>query len=39
MVMKMVDNKNNKVLEVCEVFNLMGVTPKAVTEDVYFLLS
>ena len=38
MVMNMVDNKNSKVLEVCEVFNSMEVTPEAVTEDVYSFL-
>ena len=30
MVMKMIDTKNSKVLKVCQVFNLMEVTPKAV---------
>ena len=32
MVMKMIDTKNSKVLKVCQVFNLMEVTPKAVTK-------
>ena len=31
-VMKMIDTKNSKVLKVCEVFNLMEVTPKPVTK-------
>ena len=28
----MIDTKNSKVLKVCQVFNLMEVTPKAVTK-------
>ena len=34
----MVGNKNSKVMEVCEVFNSMEVTPEAVTEAGYSFL-